>query len=358
MKRVLQIGMSYEYGGIENFVMNNFRNINSDQFVFDFINPYTFPLAYSEEIFRLGGKIWNLPDFHHSPWAYYKRLKVIMRQYDIVHIHMLSASNLIPLYVARSLNVKKIIVHSHNTKAEGILRKTLHLLMYRLIKKKANLLLACSFDAGKWMFGKNVPFKTVQNAIDLAKFEYSIRKRQAFRKELNVGDSCILYGNVGRLNVQKNQKYLIDVFFEISKKIEDSMLCIVGEGELKNNLVAYADSLGIGAKILFLGKRHDMDFVYNGLDAIIMPSLFEGLPITLVEAQANGLKCYASEEGIPQETNLLGTINFLKLADGPQEWAKIIASKNVERYTNARNILLEKGFGIESSAKVLEKIYS
>lgn len=357
MDRILHIGLSYEYGGIESFVINHFRKIDRQRFSFDFINPYSHPLAYTQEIQSLGGRIFFVPDFHKHPIAYLKELTRIVSDYHVVHIHMLSASNLLPLIVAKHLHVKTIIAHSHNTMAEGKLRGFLHLLFYRVIKYKANVLLACSKDAGKWMFGNKVKFSVVKNSIDLKKYAFSLDSRHKMRQLLGLGVNNIVYGNVGRLNVQKNQKFLLEVFAEILKKQKHAFLCIVGQGELKSDLQKTAYSLNIEKSVLFLGKRTDVAEIYSAMDAIIMPSLFEGLPITLVEAQANGLPCYVSHEGVPRETQLLDNMKFISLDESPDSWSRKILNSNLARCSSATEKLRNKGFDIAISVFNLEEIY-
>lgn len=203
MIRVLQIGLSYEYGGIENFAMNYYRFINKTIIQFDFINPYDKPLAYEEEMKSLGAHIYKVSDFHRFPFKYWHQLMNIIKKYDIIHVHMLSASNLIPIIVAKHCGVNKIIVHSHNTSAEGLIRSILHQLNYKEIKKFSTDLFACSEKAGKWMFGQNQDFIVIKNAIDINKYRYNPAVRAEIRKQLNIPQNMIVYGNIGRLNIQK-----------------------------------------------------------------------------------------------------------------------------------------------------------
>jgi len=358
MVRILHIGLSYDYGGIESFVMNYFRAIDKEKYQFDFINPYDNPLAYTKDIMEMGGKIYYLPDFHKNPYKYKQTLEKIVKNYKIVHIHMLSAANMIPLKVAKKCGIDKIIVHAHNTKAEGKLRSILHYIQYKKICKLTNCMLACSVEAGKWMFGKKCSFDVMKNAILTENYEFSIEKRKKIRDELHIDENTIIYGNVGRLNVQKNQIFLIRIFYEIQQRNSDSVLCIVGIGEKEKEIRDLINHLNIQNKVFMMGRRKDMDFIYNAFDVVILPSLFEGLPIMLIEAQANGLKCYVSNRAVPQESKILDTFCFLDLEIGEKKWAeKILSDKNV-RIVNAGNILREKNYDITIESKKLENYYN
>ncbi len=358
MIRILQIGLSYDYGGIESFVINYYKKMDHSHIQFDFINPYNRPLAFEKDIIKLGGIIYKLPDFHKNPLAYKKELSKIIKQYSVVHIHMLSASNLIPLKLAKKNGISKIIVHSHNTKAEGILRTILHYVNYNKIRKMADIYFACSNQAGRWMFGKQVKYTVIKNAIPLQKYCFSEEKRNKIRTELGFKENETVYGSVGRLNIQKNQLFLIEIFAEILKITPNSFLVIVGVGELYNTIIALTKKLHIDKKVMLLGKRMDVDEIYSSLDCVIFPSLFEGLPLTLVEAQANGLKCYVSKEGVPYETKVIDTFEFISLRKTPQEWAKIITSKTHLRDIEAVKVLKESHYDIDFESNRLEKVYS
>lgn len=357
MQKVLHIGLSYEQGGIESFVMNYYRCIDRSIIQFDFINPYDKPLAYEKEILLLGGIIHKLPDFHKNPILFRKELFGVMKNYNIVHIHMLSAANLIPLQVAVKCNVKTIIAHSHNTLAEGLLRRILHKMNYRKIKKYANILLACSEKAGEWMFGEGTSFEVMKNAININRYVYNQQYRMECRKEFNIDEDALLYGNVGRLNVQKNQLFLIDIFVEILKWQPNSYLCIIGDGELKQDIMNKIIKLRISDRVVMAGRRVDVEKLYNAMDAIIMPSIFEGLPITLVEAQANGLKCYVSKNKVPAESKVLDSMEFLELSLGAKKWAERIVNTDCHRDRSTKDVLTLQHYDILKESARLESVY-
>lgn len=357
MQKVLHIGLSYERGGIESFVMNYYRNINRSMIQFDFINPYNKPLAYEKEMLSLGGKIYKLPDFHKNPILFRRELIRVMRNYEIVHVHILSAANLIPLQVALKCNVKTIIAHSHNTLAEGMIRNVLHKINYKRIRKYANVFLACSKKAGEWMFGNGISFEVMKNAINIDRYIYNQQYRIEYRKGFNIDEGSLLYGNIGRLNIQKNQLFLIDIFVEILRLQPNSYLCIIGGGELKQDIINRINKLRISDRVLMTGNREDVDKLYNAMDAIIMPSIFEGLPVTLVEAQANGLKCYVSNNRIPDESKILDSMEFLDLSLGAKKWAERIVNAGCDRTCFAKDVLTAQHYDILKESAHLESLY-
>lgn len=357
MIRVLQVGLSFEYGGIESFVMNYYRCIDRSIIQFDFVNPYSYPLAYENEMKGLGAKIYKISDFHKNPLKYKKELFDVISHYEVVHIHMLSAANMLPLQIAKECNLKIIIAHSHNTLAEGLLRTILHKLNYKRIKNLATDFFACSVKAGDWMYGKNVNFNVIYNAIDVDKYQYNDSHRHKYREMLGLPEDAILFGNIGRLNVQKNQLFLIDIFNEICKIRSNSYLCIIGDGELKAAIQKKIRKYNLLSRVIMLGKRTDVYKLYNAFDAIIMPSLFEGLPITLVEAQANGLKCFVSKGCIPDEAKLLDSMDFIELDKMESFWAERILKSNFNRAKNANSILTLKSYNINNEVNKLQQIY-
>lgn len=357
MIRVLHIGLSYNYGGIEQFVINYYRKVNKKKVQFDFINLYALPIAYEKEFVEMGSVIYRVADFHKNPVQYKQELSGIIKKYNVIHVHMLSAANLIPLQIAQKCGVKKIIAHSHNTATTGVVRTILHNWNYKRIHLFANIYFACSQAAGNWMFGKNIKFRVINNAINLNQFCFNKDNREKIRNELGIDSTTVLYGNIGRLNIQKNQQFLIKIFAEIQKLQPESRLCIVGEGELKEELLHLAEELNIKDKLFMLGRRLDVDSIYSAFDAIVFPSIFEGLPITLVEAQANGLKCYISKEGVPKEVKLLNSLEFMSLNQSAKQWAEKIAAGDNKREPNAVQALRSLHYDIDIERLNLEEVY-
>ena len=342
MQRVLHIGLSGNYGGVESFVMNYYRAVDKKKIQFDFILNYD-KLAYQEEITALGGKIYKIADFHSHPYAYYSNLKKVMKCYKIVHIHLLSASNFLPLYAARSVGVKKIVVHAHSTRTIGILRRMLHRINRKRFKRFNAVKIACSSVAGNWMFGTK-DFIIFNNAINAKQYKYNPDIRKRLRNELGIDDKEFVCGNVAAIVKEKNQIFLIKMFAELVKIYPNSKLCVVGDGVLRIELEEIVKELNLNSKVLFLSTRLDVYQLYNIFDCFILPSLFEGLPFTLVEAQANGLKCYVSRGKVSEESKIIDNMEFIDLSMGEKYWATRIFECSNKRIVDAFDIIVKRKY--------------
>ncbi len=221
------------------------------------------------------------------------------------------------------------------------------------MKYKSNVNFACSTEAGIYLFGKKRKFEFIPNAIDLEKFEYNEQTRKEIRKELDLEGKLVI-GNVGRFNLQKNHSFLLDIFNEIVKKNKDSILLLIGTGELEENIKQKIKELKLEKRVKLLGVRKDVNKLYQAMDIFLMPSLFEGLPLTGVEAQASKLKCYFADT-ITKEVIISNNVKFLSLKLTPEQWAdKIVQDAKYER----NNVeILNQDFNIKILAKNMEEKY-
>ncbi len=354
--RVLQIGMHDKIGGVETFLMNYYRNIDKNRVQFDFINMFD-KLYYDNEIKELGGKVYNVQNVKKNPISYYKAIKKIVqeKQYNIVHVNMLSMANILPIIAAKKGGAKHIIIHSHNTGTpKGILRKILDKLNKSIAIKNATNYFACSNLAGKWMFSGKVKFEVVNNAIDIENFEFNADIREKIRKELNVKDEVII-GHVGRFCEQKNHMFLINMFEQFCKIDEKSKLLLIGEGELKEKIILEIQKRKLEDRVIILTPKDDIQNYYQAMDVFVLPSKFEGLGIVVVEAQANGLQCICSD-AIPDEVKLLKT--FRKIPFNYSEW--IMELKNIQYRAGkeeSKNALQRNNYDIKIEAKKLMNKY-
>ncbi len=352
--KVLHFELSDSVGGIETFLYNVLSDIDRTQYDFDFVTVKDNP-GLGEKIQSLGG------DIHHiSPYKkmikYIKDLSKIMDdEVEIVHIHKNSAANILPAIVAKKKK-KKVIVHAHNTStSENKIFNLLHYINRPVLRRLADEKLACSQLAGEWLFGKKENVTIINNGIHLDKFCYSKEKRENKREELNLSSSLIV-GHVGRFNFQKNHTFLIDIFFELQKLYPDAKLVLAGKGELLSEIREKVQDLGIEKKVLFLGECSDIEDVLQCFDIFIMPSLFEGLPIAGIEAQAAGLPLLASDT-ISGELELTPYAKKLSLDEPPEVWAKKALDLLDGYERTARQIELLKKYSIENTVSQLEKIY-
>lgn len=352
MLRILIVGMHDKIGGVETFLMNYYRNINREEIQFDFINMYD-KLCFEEEIIQLGGKIYNVPNVKKHPIKYYNEIKkiIINNSYNIVHINMLSVANILPILAAKSAKTKNIIVHSHNSNTpKGIIRKILNKVNKKIMLKKATDFFACSNLAGEWMFGKKQKFHVINNAIDIQKYQYNENIRNKIRKELNIDDKFVI-GHVGRFDYQKNHSFLIDIFYEIQKNEKNSILLLIGEGKLIDDIKQKVKNLKIQDKVKFLGITNNVNDYLQAMDVFILPSRFEGLPVTGIEAQANGIESFFSDN-ISKEIQINDNVYLISLLQEPEYWAQKILNAKHERVLNKLY-----NYDIKVKVKELEKIY-
>lgn len=363
--KVLQIGLGFNPGGMESFIMTYYRALRKYGVQFDFIAMFPH-IAYEEEIQDLGGKVYHTPDARKCPVAFYREMRKILRSgsYDVVHVNMLSAANIIPLIAAKRGAVRKIIAHSHNSSTPGMVRNILHRINKPLIPHFATDLFACSVKAGKWMYSekmmKTERFHVIPNALDMTKFLYDKTGREQIREELGV-NSRLVIGHVGRFEEQKNHEFLIEIFRKIAASREDAVLLLVGEGELQDGIRSKVEDYGLTDKVRFLGVRSDVPRLWKAMDFFILPSLFEGLPIVALEAQASGVFSILADT-ITREVQLTDNVRFLSLKDSPERWCRETLSHigYVRNQSVNEKILADfrkAGYDIETAAQALLTYY-
>ena len=354
--RVLQIGMHDKIGGVETYLMNYYRNIDRQKIQFDFINPYA-QLCFEDEINSLGGKIYNVANMKKKPLKYYNEIKKIVAEnkYEIVHINLLSLANVLPILAAKKGGARKIILHSHNASTpHGLLRKILNKINKKIALKNSTDLFACSEIAGKWMFGKDRDFTLINNAIDLDKFGYNENKRRKIRRELNVEDKFVI-GHIGRFSQQKNHNFLVEIFNEIVRKNNNAVLLLIGEGELKPKVREKVKLFNIEKNVIFLNPVSNPEDYYQAMDIFLLPSLFEGLPVVGIEAQASGTNCIFSNN-ITTELNLTSFCKFIDLNEKKEIWSECILNSKYQK-NSINNTNLVKNYDIKKESKKIEKIY-
>lgn len=356
--RVLQVVTFMNRGGLESMLMNYYRNINRNKVQFDFLEHRDGEHDFSNEILSLGGKIYTLPPVNPSNTNnYLDALDEFFKEhteYKIVHSH-LDCMSTYPLKYAQKYGSPVRIAHSHNTNQEKNFKYFVKMYSKSQIPKYATHLFSCGEEAGKWMFPKR-EFRILNNAIDAKKFQYNRDVDNEIKRELGLEQEFII-GHVGRFNSQKNHKFLIQIFNEIYKLKPNSKLILVGIGELQEEIVEMANDLGINDSILFLGLRSDIDRVMQAFDVFIFPSLFEGLPVTMIEAQAAGLRCIKSDE-VTDQCCITKNVKSLPLKSNAISWAKEIISYgyNYEKLDTYKDIV-KGGFDIKENAKFLEEFY-
>lgn len=357
--KVLHIIGGMNRCGAETFLMNVFRNIDRNRFMFYFLCYGDKKYDYEEEIETLGGKILRIDALKQSGVKkFYKDLRNIIKKYDIDIIHAHTYFNsAIPLLVAKKEKVKIRIVHAHNTMSEyksNILKKIYNFISKIIINRNANQFIACSVEAGKSLFFKNKDIKVIENGIDLNKFNFNEEKRKKFRDTLELSDYDLVIGHVGRFEEQKNHKFLIEIFKAILKKNIECKLLLVGDGSQFDIIKNMCKEMKIADKVIFLGNIPNVDEIMNTFDAFVFPSLFEGLGIVLIEAQANGIQCFASTE-VSKEADISNKIKYIELDKTPEFWANEILNSNLAKY---QIDFQDCRYNINNTVKKLVKIYT
>uniref|UniRef100_UPI004057424D glycosyltransferase family 1 protein n=1 Tax=Alistipes sp. TaxID=1872444 RepID=UPI004057424D len=363
MVKILQIAGGLNRGGLETFIMNVYRAIDRTKVQFDFL-IFSPNGAYIPEIEAMGGRVHILPARNQGYVKYLKNLNSFFRahknEYNAVHLHSSSLTSIEPLYFAKKYHVKHRMIHSHSS---SISRNKIHYIFHYINKPFIRFLATnyygCSDKAISWMFrwtGVLSKAKTIINGIDISKFSPNETIRLEIRSAFNIQDKFVI-GHVGRFASVKNHNFLIDIFHEVYKKNNNTVLLCVGIGETFVQIQEKAKQLGIDSAIKFLGARSDIQDIMQGMDLFILPSLFEGFPVTLAEAQASGLPIIVSDT-ISRETNITGTLNYLSLKRSPKQWAEKVCAiaQNLVRFNNTK-ILTEAGFDIKSTATLLQNVY-
>lgn len=360
--RVAQIMGKWLGGGVEAVVMNYYRNIDRTKIQFDFICDSDSTNIPYDEIKKLGGKVIICPPYQ-KVLKYEKFLIDLFKKnnYKIVHSNI-NALSVFSLRAAKKAGVPIRIAHSHSTSNKKEWKKNLvKNILKPFSKVYANKYMCCSELAGRWLFGNKEYDKgtvyLLNNAIDLDKYKYDEKIRNSKRKELKIKPSTFVVGHIGRFVEQKNHRFLIDIFNEIHKKNNDSLLLLAGQGPLMDEMKEKVHNLGLDDNVQFLGQRKDANELYQAFDLFLLPSLYEGLPLVGVEAQASGNLCYLSND-MTKETKVLDSTKFMSLENTAEEWANAIL-KDAKRYKkhDTKEEVSKYGFNIEKEAEKLEKKY-
>lgn len=355
--RILHIVTYMGRGGLETMLMNYYRNIDREKVQFDFLVHRDFEADYDKEILSMGGKIYRLPRLNPFDNKYRKAIKRFFsehKEFNIVHSH-LDCMSAIPLKYAEQAGVPVRIAHAHNSNQSINIKYPMKLFYKKQICKYATNLFACGNASGEWMFGTK-DFYVLNNAIDSKLYSFDKRKRDKVRRELNIARDTLLIGHVGRFADAKNHKFLIKVFFELLNKQKNSLLILVGDGDLRKDIEKQIIRLGISDKVIFAGMRKDVPDLLTAMDVFLFPSKYEGLPLSVVEAQASGLPCVISDK-VPPECVITDSVFIQNLDEGIEKWVECVEEcatlPRIDRYDD----LCRAGYDIEKNAENLENIY-
>lgn len=355
--RILHVLVLNVDSGVASIVMNLYRNIDRSRIQFDFITWGTDEKSnYISEVQGMGGKVYKITGYKKDFFTFKKEAKSVLEKnhFDGIHCHEYLV-NIPFLYWAQKAGISLRIAHSHNPTIDSFLKRNLTIFCRGLFRKYATDFIACSKESGEFLFGKKSRYLILKNGIDVKKYLYSSAEREKTRKELGIEEKFII-GTIGRMVIQKNQEFLLDVFKEIADKSPKTDLVLVGKGELLDKLREKVEKLKITEKVHFLGVRKDIPTLLNAMDVFMLPSLYEGLGIVLVEAQANGLPCIASDT-IPKEVKLNDNFQFLSLKEDKEAWVKAVLQEIQQKRGREKEKVSLSQFNIRYSAQMLEKEY-
>lgn len=355
--RVLQVVPNMHRAGLETLIMNIYRNIDRQKVQFDFLVHYGQRFDYDDEIERLGGQIYRLTVREDNNFFKYlidlDRFFSSHPEYKIVHGHMESFGFIYSHY-AKKHSAETVIAHSHNAFVEPTLKGFMKNMMNRPWKRTATDLFACSEKAGKFMFGDK-PFRVINNGVETERFAYDAKTRSLLRNEMGLEDKTVI-GHVGRFDPQKNHDFLLEIFSEYLKLDKKAVLLLVGDGPLFDKIMEKAKALGISDSVRFLGVRSDVDKLYQVFDILMLPSLFEGLPVVGVEAQCAGLPMLTSDE-VTAEVEITDLVCRFPLSASADEWAMKISEMITEERVSHHREVAEKGYDIKNTAEFLQQFY-
>ncbi|WNQ12699.1 glycosyltransferase family 1 protein [Paenibacillus aurantius] len=358
---MLQVVTVMNRGGLETMLMNYYRQMDRSRIQFDFMVHREEKGHYDDEIISLGGRIFRMPAIRPGSYRlYFQKLDLFFKEhpnYPVVHSHINENSSFV-LRAAKQAGVPCRIAHSHLSDLGLDLKLPFRLYARYAMKDHPNRFFACSRHAGQWLFGKDPAASkevvVLNNAVNVDSYRYDPAARERIRKEWQAGDRLVI-GHVGRFNKQKNHTLLLDIFKAVHNRRPDAMLVMAGEGHLRPAIEKKAEKLGLTPHVKFLGVRGDIPDLMQGMDLFLFPSLFEGLPVVLVEAQAAGLRCVVSDTITP-ETDVTGRVRFTPLKSSPEAWADAILGSTYE-HADTAEMMRRKRYDTRSMAEWLTGFY-
>jgi len=363
MLRVLHSVSNMGRAGIETMLMNYYREMDRDRIQFDFLANKPVPGEYDEEIRSLGGRVFVSPGLNPVHYPRYRRyvLDLLQENRDIriVHAHN-EAMGYYALQSAKDAGIRIRIAHAHNTRIIRDYKYPLKLVCKQLLPGAATDYWSCGRDAGIYYYGKkrwNTSGFILHNAIDVERFGFRPEVREHQRRQTGL-EQCFVIGHVGRFNVQKNHSRLLDIFAAVAKDVPEARLVLIGTGELEQAVKEKAQHLGILDRTIMPGQMADVSAWYQAMDCFVLPSLFEGLPVVGIEAQAAGLPCVFSDR-VTDEVLLSPEACRISLDTDDSEWARQIAAARQPETNRLHGMetVRRAGYDIHKEARKLQEIY-
>ena len=353
--------------GAETMMMNYLRNIDREKIQMDFLINRPDRADYEDEIEKLGSYVYHMCSLYPFKFGQYKReFRTFLKEhpeYKIIHSHLEERSCL-AMKIAKDMGVPVRIVHAHSVPKRFNLKFPVRLWFRQKLKGTYTHKFACGEEPAKWLFGTTDDVTYMKNAVDTEMFIPDEAVGKAVRKKLKIKESTLVIGHIGRFTYEKNQSFLVDIFNNVNKKHLDSRLLLIGGGKPKEEIETKAalkkkvQELGLQDKVSFLGIRDDVNELMQAMDLLVMPSISEGFPVTLVEAQAAGVRCLVSDV-VSDKCNITGDMQFMSLDSGAEEWANKVLSFGKAEFNRAEinGKVRQAGYDIKENAKWLEEFY-
>lgn len=361
MKRLLCIVGSMNAGGAETFLMKMYRALDKQKYQMDFAVAELEKGFYDDEIVSMGGKIHHIIPKSKGILKNFNDIRRLVRDNNYNYVMRISQHSLSGLeLLAAELGGAKVRIFrssNSNTTSNSKLNQILHKLCMFMPNTFSTVRIAPSTEAANFMFGedciKQGRAELLPNAIDTNTFKYNETLRKQIRNEFNINENELVVGHIGRFNQQKNHKFLIEVFAEVLKQKPNALLMLVGDGEKKREIKEQIKALGIEKSVIFTGIRSDVPALLSAMDMFVFPSFYEGMPNTVIEAQATGLPCVIADT-ITEEAGVTDCVHFKSLADSAEEWAhtalSLLVDCKAERACYKKQ-MQNAGYDIESSVK-------
>ena len=355
-KRLLCIIGNMNAGGAETFLMKIYRSLDRSKYQMDFCINEQNECFYENEIKELGGKIYRIPAKSQSIKLFKNGLSDCVKSGNYKYVLRItsSAMGFMDLKIAKKSGVRICSARSSNSNdGKSIKAKAAHVLGKLLYSKYVDVKIAPSDLAAKYTFGKKAyrcgDIHILHNALDLNVYQFDEQARNNIRKEFSISDNVRIIGHVGRFMLQKNHTFLLDVFNEIHKQNHETVLMLVGKGELEDKIKEKIKALNLDDSVIFTGVRSDVSALLSAMDVFVFPSFYEGMPNTVIEAQATGLPCLIADT-ITKEADVTGLVRYMPLK-APKDWAETALNMISDTRMQTKEIMIQKGYDIESVSK-------
>ena len=352
VKNIFMIGYSDHKGGVETYIDHLTASLDRERY----------NIVYSLPVMKIDGKIWKRPPNRHNYLSYRLFWRHFFREnkFDVLYYNTCDVVSIEMLRFAKSAGIPVRIIHSHNTGNQQAIDKPLNLFHriserhnHRVLDRYATRFLACSQEAGKWMFDGR-PFTVVKNGISLSKYRYSEENRQRIRRQIGIENESLI-GLLGRISPQKNPSYAIRILQALAARSSNVRAVFLGDGDLRAQTEEAAARMGLKDRVKFMGNVNNANEWLSAFDVLLTPSLFEGEPFALIEAQANGLPCVVSSR-ISRDVDQTGLISFVNLEESPDVWASELLRAQGRRATDVVEKLAAAGYDAETTAKTVAAI--